>query len=110
MSFHLAHGTVVYRTTTLHGCKAITMIERCVQDRWELASVEFTDDVVRERLGAELADESSKFAGPPEDRSSGGPVERLAQLDSVIETTVAWLLTAPSTATPSWSGPAEEDD
>ncbi|MBB5854018.1 hypothetical protein ACFQ05_11975 [Amycolatopsis umgeniensis] len=96
MAFHLAHGTVVYRTTTLHGYSAITMVERFTGARWDLAAEvprdaeELTDDAVREMLG-EAADEPSRFALAPETGAAGGLNARLAQLDSMIDTTVMWL-------------------
>ncbi|WP_037307519.1 hypothetical protein [Amycolatopsis orientalis] len=96
MAFHLAHGSVVHRATTLHGYSAIVMVERYVGGRWELAAElphdaeEITDDVAREKLG-EAADEPSRFAVPPETDVPGGLKARLDQLDSMIDATVAWL-------------------
>ncbi|AUI62605.1 hypothetical protein [Amycolatopsis sp. BJA-103] len=96
MAFHLAHGTVVHRTTTLHGYSAIIMVERFTGGRWQLAAglprdaEELTDDAVREMLG-EAADEPSPFALPPEDGVASGLNARSAQLDSMIDTTVEWL-------------------
>jgi hypothetical protein len=98
MGFHLAHG-VVYRTTALHGCGEVALTERAVGGRWELAArprdaESITDDAARELLDADLADEPSVFGSAPADGSGGGLRERLTQLDSMIDTTVAWLRAA----------------
>ncbi|ONI89598.1 hypothetical protein ALI144C_04450 [Actinosynnema sp. ALI-1.44] len=100
MAFHLAHGTAVYRTTPLHGYSAIVMVERFVGDRWELTAAlprdaeEIAAESAREMVGA-AADEPSRFAAPPPDRSvAGGLDARLEQLDAMIEATVAWLRTS----------------
>lgn len=95
MGFRLARD-IVYRTTPPHGCTAIHLAERAVGGRWELAgsvprdATEISADDARERLG-ELADERSVFATEPENTAGGGLSGRTAQLDSMIETTVAWL-------------------
>jgi hypothetical protein len=99
MAFHLAHGTVVYRTTTLHGYSAIVMVERYTRGRWELSAElprdaeEITDATAREKLG-EAVDEPSEFAKAPDEGDPGGLHARLAQLDSMIDTTVTWLRTS----------------
>ncbi|ALG10001.1 hypothetical protein [Kibdelosporangium phytohabitans] len=96
MAFHLAHGTVVYRTTPLHGYSAIEMVERFGKDHWELTAAlprdteEITAESARETVGA-AADEPSRFAVPPEDAAPGGLYARVEQLDSMIEATMAWL-------------------
>ncbi|MEV6911126.1 hypothetical protein [Amycolatopsis sp. NPDC051071] len=98
MAFHLAYGTVVHRTTTLHGYSAIVLVERFVDGRWELAAElpreaeEITREIARERLG-EAVDEPSRFAEAPDESGPGGLHTRLTQLDSMIGTTVAWLRT-----------------
>nr|WP_042187560.1 hypothetical protein [Kibdelosporangium sp. MJ126-NF4]CEL18188.1 hypothetical protein [Kibdelosporangium sp. MJ126-NF4]CTQ90582.1 hypothetical protein [Kibdelosporangium sp. MJ126-NF4] len=100
MAFHLAYGSVVHRTTTLHGYSEIVMVERFVKDRWELTAElprdakEITAESAREMVGA-AADEPSRFAvPPPEEGAAGGLNARLVQLDSMIEATVAWLRTS----------------
>lgn len=95
MAFHLAHG-VVYRTTALHGCGEVVLTERAVRGRWELAAhprdaEAITADAAGELLGTELADAPSVFGERPADGSGGDLHARLAQLDSMIDTTVAWL-------------------
>jgi hypothetical protein len=95
MVFHLAHG-VVYRTTALYGCGDVVLTERAHDGRWELAArprdaEKITADAARELLGAELADEPSVYAERPADDSGGDIHARLVQLDSMIDTTVAWL-------------------
>jgi len=109
MTFKLARD-IVYRTTPPHGCTAIHLAERAVGGKWELAgtvpreATEISADDARSRLGA-LADEESVFATEPADTSAGGLSTRTEQLDSMIETTVAWLrgAAAGSDAELSWA-------
>ncbi|OXM51068.1 hypothetical protein [Amycolatopsis alba] len=99
MTFHLAHGSVVYRTTALHGYSAIHLVERRLQAGWALVpelphgAEEIAGETARELLG-EAVDEPSRFAVAPEERVAGGLDTRLDQLNSMIDTTVAWLRTS----------------
>jgi hypothetical protein len=98
MTFKLAHG-VVYRLTPPYGCTVVSIAERAVGGRWELAGSvprEATDlpaADARTRLGA-LADEESVFATEPETTSAGGLSGRVEQLDTMIDMTVTWLRAA----------------
>jgi hypothetical protein len=100
MGFRLKHD-VVYRTTTLYGYSGVGLTERAVDGAWELAAgvprdaALITADEARERLGAALADEPSRFGQPPPAGEPGGGIHvRTAQLDAMIAQTLAWVRAA----------------